>query len=218
MYMPKDLDQFRRPAGEEGRLLLNEMNEHHRGLSEWALSKVPRTGCRKILDIGCGGGMFISLLAHRYPDAHIEGIDISETSVAAAAEYNREIVNKGRCHISLGSVSELPFDAGTFDLVTAVETYFFWPDISNDIRKAASTVRNDGILLIVSETYPHPDFKERNEEFVRSFGLKLLENKDMAEIIEKCSMDVTVSTDEKKNWVTFVGRKRSDPAEPDRHI
>ena len=187
--------------------MLDDMNIHHRGLSEWALSKIPDIACRKILDIGCGGGMLISLLSGRFPDAEIFGVDISDEAVRATKELNKDLVNRGKCHISLDSVSELPFSDGVFDLVTAFETYFFWPDLDDDLRKAAGKVAENGCLVIVSETYPHPDFKEKNDETIRLYGLDLRDNDVMASMIAACGMDVTVHEVVEKNWVAFVGKK-----------
>ncbi|MDR0778631.1 MAG: methyltransferase domain-containing protein [Methanomassiliicoccaceae archaeon] len=201
-------NQYRNPEGEEGRLLLEDMNDHHFELTKWALSKLPAAECGKILDIGCGGGMLISLLAERFANAEIFGVDISEVSLAMTALVNKEIIKNGRCHISLNSVSALPFADSAFDLVTAFETYFFWPDQVNDLKKAASKVKRGGYLVVVSETYPHPAFKERNDEVVRVYGLKMIDNDVLASILEGCGMDVTVNEIEEKNWITFVAKKR----------
>jgi len=208
MHTDRGHSQFRKPVGDDGRILLEEMNRHHRELSEWALSKLPAERCGRILDIGCGGGMLISLLNDRFNNAEIFGIDISEESVAMAKIVNSKIVEEGRCHITLDSVSDIPFDDRSFDLVTAFETYFFWPDLENDIEEAASKVKSGGHMVVVSETYPHPDFKERNDEAVRLYGLNLLDNDAMKEMMDGCGMDVIVNVIEEKNWVAFVGRKR----------
>jgi SAM-dependent methyltransferase len=206
-YEERDYPHFGKPTGDDGRKLLEEMNVQHRGLSEWALTTIPGIRCRRILDIGCGGGMLISLLAEKYPGAEIFGVDISEESVAMTKRVNAGIVGSGRCRVSLNSVSALPFAAGTFDLVTAFETYFFWPDLENDIGKAASMVADGGCLIIVSELYPHPDFNERNEEAARMSGLRLRTNEDMASMIESHGLDVTVYALENKNWIAFVGKR-----------
>ena len=206
-YEERDYPQFGKPEGEDGRSLLAEMNIQHRKLSEWALTTLPELKCKKILDIGCGGGMLISLLAAKYPEAEIFGVDISGESVAMTKKVNADLVERGRCHISLNSVSGLPFSAGTFDLVTAFETYFFWPDLENDIPKAAATVAEGGCMIIVSELYPHPAFNERNDEAARLSGLRLRSNEEMAEMMRNCGLDVTVNEIEEKNWISFVGTR-----------
>lgn len=202
-----DHSQFKNPKGEDGRTLLKDMNDHHRALSEWALSNLPDICCSDILDIGCGGGMLISLLAERFPNASIHGIDISDESVRLTKETNDDLVKKGRCTVTRNSVSDLPFENGSFNLVTAFETYFFWPDISADIREATRVVSPGGYILVVSEAYPHPDFDEQNAKYTELYGLKLLKNEELKELIGKCGFDVEVIEIEEKNWVAFVGKR-----------
>jgi SAM-dependent methyltransferase len=207
MFKDSDHSLFGKPVGDEGRKLLEEMNVHHRGLSEWALSKIPDINAEMILDIGCGGGMLISLMAAKYPDSVLYGIDISDESVALTEAVNLNLVKEGRCFVSIDSISELPFASGTFDIVTAFETYFFWPDLENDIKKASAALRDGGALIIVSEMYPHPDFNERNAEAERMCNLKLRSNDEMRTIMEGCGLDVTVNVNEGKNWVAFIGTR-----------
>lgn len=202
-----DPKQFSRPTGKDGRNVLEDMNVHHRPLAEWALSVLPDIDPKTILDIGCGGGMLISILGQMYPKSKINGVDISDESITLAKEVNADIISKGKCEITLASVSDLPFNDGTFDLVTAFETYFFWPDLENDIEEASRTVRSGGHMLIVSETYPHPDFDERNAKLIVDYGLNILDNRDMAELLERNGFVVEIAEIEKSNWVAFLGKK-----------
>lgn len=199
-----DPKQFGRPTGEDGKRVLENMNIHHRELAEWALSVLPEMDPMAILDIGCGGGMLISLMGKRYGGT-IRGVDISEDAVELASSINSDLIESGRCSISKASVSSLPFKDGTFDLVTAFETYFFWPELKEDIKEAARTVGPGGILLIVSETYPHPDFKERNDRIITEYGLNIRENREIAEMMEDAGLQVEIVEIEENNWVAFIG-------------
>ena len=91
--------RYSNPQGEEGVRTLEEMNDHHRPLTEWALSFLPDVTVDSILDVGCGGGMMISILAEKYPKSMIVGMDISETSVKYAREYNRGLIESKRCGV-----------------------------------------------------------------------------------------------------------------------
>ena len=200
---------FGNPEGERGRETLEHMNEHHRPLSEWALSNLPEMSPNGILDIGCGGGMMISLLAERFPDAKIAGIDISGTSVEYAKEYNKELVSSGRCRIDVASVSDIPYSDGMFDLVVSCESYFFWPDLVHDMDEACRVIPLGGRILIVSEAYPHPDFEEVNRRHSEEYGMRLRSNDYMKALIGSFGFDVEVRTVEEKNWVIFLGKKVS---------
>ena len=50
-------------------------------------------------------------------------------------QTNKKLIEAGRAEIHQASVSKLPFPNDQFDLVTAVETQYYWPDLVNDMRE-----------------------------------------------------------------------------------
>lgn len=46
---------------------------------------------------------------------------------------------------------QLPFEAERFDLVTAFETVYFWPDLPKSFREIRRVLRPGGTLLICNE-------------------------------------------------------------------
>ena len=201
--------RYSNPQGEEGVRTLEEMNDHHRPLTEWALSFLPDVTVDSILDVGCGGGMMISILAEKYPKSMIVGMDISETSVKYAREYNRGLVDSKRCRIEKASVSEIPCEDGSFDLAVSCESYFFWPDLVRDMEEVSRVISLGGYIAIISEAYPHPDFEEINREHSEKYGMRLRTNAYMEALIGSLGFDVRAVTVEEKNWVIFVGKKVS---------
>ena len=151
----------------------------------------------------------ISLLAEKYPDASIAGIDISETSVDYAREYNRGLIDSGRCRIDKASVSRIPYRDRSFDLIVSCESYFFWPDLVRDMEEVCRVLAPGGYLAIISEAYPHPDFEAINKEHSERYGMKLRSNGYMEGLIGSFGLEVRTVTVEEKNWVTFLGRKVS---------
>lgn len=200
-------DQFRNPHGECGERLLTEMNIGHRELTEWALGNIKDIGPRTILDIGCGGGMMVSLLGEKYPDSAIVGIDISESSIAFAENVNKALIEDGRCAFRKCSVDDIPFDDENIDLAISCESYFFWPDLVHAIEEISRVVSYEGTLVIISEQYPHPDFNAINDKHCREFGMKLVSNDYMKALLETFGFEVSVITVEEKNWVEFIGKK-----------
>jgi SAM-dependent methyltransferase len=199
---------FRRPQGEQGMEVLKSMNEHHSQLTDWALSHLDDFVPSRILDIGCGGGMALFKMATLYPSSMLDGVDISEESVRFSIGTNSESVRSGRMSIREGSVSALPFPDGSFDLITAFETYFFWPDLRSDLRETVRVLAPGGALLIVSEAYPHPDFQEQNDENTRLCGLRLVENEEMLSLLRSHGLHPVAYVREELNWVAFVACKK----------
>src|SRR5438270_1484841 len=147
----KVIGQCRKPSGLFGRFVLWDMNRHHSKLTDWGLSHVPIKPNDKILDVGCGGGRTIAKLAQIASAGKVYGIDYSDDSVHAARRTNARLIDSGGAEIEQGSVSQLQFANDTFDLVTAIETHLFWPDLPNDFREIFRVLKAGGALLIVAE-------------------------------------------------------------------
>src|SRR6516225_7678745 len=105
------------------------MNVRHSGVTDWGLKHLPLEKGSTILDIGCGGGRAIAKMAAVAGDGKVYGIDYSAASVAAARSANAPGIEAGRVDIQQASVSHLSFPDGTFDVVTAVETHYYWPNL-----------------------------------------------------------------------------------------
>jgi len=141
-------DQFRKPDGWLGRFILWRMNRGHSNLTDWGLAHISIKESDTILDVGCGGGRTAGKLAARASLGKVYGIDYSPESVAASRKTNARWIAMGRVEIRQGTVSQLPFPDGAFDLVTAVETQYFWPDLAADMREVFRVLKPGGRLAV----------------------------------------------------------------------
>ena len=138
------------PKGKMGRAMLKFMNLCHAPLTNWGLSLVDIQDGWTMLDIGCGGGATLQRLLKRSKNAQVYGIDISEESVAKAINVNADVIDK-QVFVQLGSAAELPYDDGTFDLVTAVETVYFWPNLPRCLQEVRRVLKPGGHFAIMVE-------------------------------------------------------------------
>ena len=83
----------------------------------------------------------------------IDGIDYASGSVAASRAKNAKLIEEGRVAIQQASVSRLPFAENRFDLVTAVETQYYWPDLLKDMQEILRVMKLGGALVIIAESY-----------------------------------------------------------------
>ena len=124
----------RKPVGELGDKLLDRMNESHESLAQWGVSHLDIEKDDVILDIGCGGGVNVERFL-KMTENKVYGLDYSEVAVEKSTKLNQAAIDEERCEIIQGSVSELPFEDNTFDIVTGFETVYFWPDFVNDSKE-----------------------------------------------------------------------------------
>jgi SAM-dependent methyltransferase len=186
--MPYVLMQVRKPTRWVGRFFLWFMNRSHSGLTDWGLTHVPIEKDFTILDVGCGGGRTIQRLAAIATEGRVVGIDYSAGSVEASRATNAEKIREGLVEISQASVSQLPFPDAMFDLVTAVETHYYWPDLLADLKEVLRVVKPRGVVIVIAEAY-------------RGGGwLDLVQRPAMALLRAKY-----LSADEHREWFTSAG-------------
>ena len=142
--------QCARPEGFLGRVRLRFMNFGHAPLTNWGLSLVEIHDGWTMLDIGCGGGATLKRLLKRSKGAQVYGIDISEESVAKARKVNANVLDR-QVFVTQGSAEKLPYEDNKFDLVTAVETVYFWPDLPNCLKEVRRVVKPGGCFAIMVE-------------------------------------------------------------------
>ncbi|HLW35137.1 MAG TPA: class I SAM-dependent methyltransferase [Chthoniobacterales bacterium] len=208
----KMIAQCRKPSGLFGRLTLWEMNRHHSKLTDWGLSHVKIKKTDTILDVGCGGGRTINKLAAMASDGKVHGIDYSEESVTAAHRANTRWIDIGRVRIREGTVSQLDFADNTFDLVTAIETHLFWPDLPSDLREIYRVLRPLGTLLIVAEIYKGGRHLEgvRKQIFEKHLAanMNLLTADEHSDLFTTAGfVDVQIFEELKKGWICALGTK-----------
>ena len=126
------------------------MNYTHAPLTNWGLKLVNVQDGWTMLDVGCGGGFTIRRLLKRSKDAQVYGIDISEESVTKARQVNAEVLDK-QVYVMQGSAEQLPYNDKMFDLVTAVETVYFWPNLPDCLQEVRRVLKPGGKFAIMVE-------------------------------------------------------------------
>jgi SAM-dependent methyltransferase len=97
----------------------------------------------RILDVGCGTGANLLMLSE-YGDA--EGVDVSEDALAFCHERGLE-------QVKLGAAEALPYDDGTFDLVTALDVVEHLDDDLAGLREMRRVLRPGGRVLLFVPTF-----------------------------------------------------------------
>lgn len=150
-----------RPTGGLGVAVGHAMSLQHYTLTAWCHRLLAPAADADVLDVGCGSGNALRLLGRRCSGL-LAGVDPSPTMVemtrrANAGAGRREKSRgarsdgEGRLRVRLGSATALPFDDDSFDVVTAIETLYFWPAPEEGLREALRVLRPGGQLAIALE-------------------------------------------------------------------
>jgi SAM-dependent methyltransferase len=113
---------------------------------EDALSRVGLEPGRRVLDVGCGVGSFLSLVTDR--GARAFGLDASEALLDVARSRLAD------ADLRVGDMEAMPYDDDTFDLVTGFNSFFFANDIVVALREAGR-VAKPGAPIVIQVWGPH---------------------------------------------------------------
>ena len=193
--------QCARPEGALGRVMLSFMNYTHAPLTNWGLKLVDVQDGWTMLDVGCGGGFTIRRLLKRSKDAQVYGIDISEESVAKAKKVNAEVLDK-QVFITQGSAEKLPYEDKKFDLVTAVETVYFWPNLPNCLQEVRRVLKPGGKFAILVEVV---DSDSKWTSVVE--GMTAYSPEDLKKLLDDASFTQTEIYRKKPTYATILGVK-----------
>jgi ubiquinone/menaquinone biosynthesis C-methylase UbiE len=101
----------------------------------------------RVLDIACGNGTLLSLLAGKFGIAGF-GADISEKMIEnARLKYPEMIFETAGCE-------KLPFDDRSFDILTVCAAYHHFPDVKSFAAEAYRLLKTGGCLYIADVYYP----------------------------------------------------------------
>jgi SAM-dependent methyltransferase len=202
------MDQFRCPKGAQGMIVAEFMNKIHSTLSTWGLRYAKIEPEYVILDVGCGGGKNISRLAKKANGGKVYGLDYSPDMVEFSKGENRKLIEQGKVEVVEGSVENMKFPDNSFDLVTAVETYYFWRNIPKAILEIKRVLKPTGKLLIISEMIIDGDYEVKNADMIKKAHVRLLPSEEIQSMLQFAGFaEVKAFRKNKSAWNAILAEK-----------
>ena len=198
----------RKPNGWMGKLMVNGMNQGHAAVSDWGLSyfpDVPGAAHSMLADFGCGGGRNTAELLKRFPEARVTALDYSKVACDKTKQFNRNEVQAGRCNVVQGDVSRLPFEAATFDVITAFETVYFWPELAQNFREVYRVLKPGGVFFICNEANGETTKDDKWTQIID--GMTIYTDTALKEYLEQAGFCKIQNHKNKKGWLCITAQK-----------
>jgi ubiquinone/menaquinone biosynthesis C-methylase UbiE len=202
--------QVRKPSSVFGRAVAAAMNESHSKMTDWGLQHIAIEKQFTILDVGCGGGRTIRKHAEAAPDGMVYGVDYVAGSIAASRSENQKAIAEGRVEIQQASVSQLPFPDAEFDLVSAVETIYYWPDPAKDLQEVLRVLKPGSRVIVICETYiggRWSTLKAPAMKLIRAKNFTVDEYKQL--LTAAGFIEVQVVVQPSRGWICAIGKRPS---------
>ena len=115
----------------------------------------------RVVDIGCGNGKIAEYLSDT-TGAHVTGVDYVPLAVAQAISRTR--VKSDRLQFLTGNLDTLELPAGSFDVVTSIDSIFFGRSLEDTLSRLTALLATGGRMGILSASDHDPA--------LRSLGLE----------------------------------------------
>lgn len=160
--------QLQNPQGLGGRLTGRFMRVVNRAPNRLAVDALDLGAGDTALDLGCGPGHAIVLMAAQAATVH--GIDQSATMIEQAGHANRAAVLEGRVVLKNGSFNRLPYPDASFDKILASNVMYFWANIPKVLGEVQRVLKPGGRLAIyVTDAQTMKNWKFASPETHRLF-------------------------------------------------
>ena len=208
MKYHKLVENAEKPDGFWGKLMIRSMNKGHSELTDWALCHVNIKSGDYVLDVGCGGGKTVGKLSNMVGNGKVYGIDYSDLCIKKAEKLNHKNVLCGKVKLQKATVSALPFDSEKFDLVTAVETYYFWPDKLNDLREIWRVIKPGGRIMLVFEMLKDKNDPEKWSKVEERLNIEAVSREDIDAMLERAGfLSIRTYVKSGTTWLCAVAVK-----------
>lgn len=99
-----------------------------------------------VLDVGCGRGRALAVLAREFPRSRFHGLDLSAEAIDHLREEHADLPAL-QGHVGDASALPAPWDAESFDLVTTFDAIHDQADPAAVVRGIREVLRPDGVYL-----------------------------------------------------------------------
>ncbi len=150
----------------------------------------------RVLEVGCGHGLFSGYLARRAPGLEVLGVDIDAQKIAVAAAA--EPLDGGRLRFAVGASGSVP--DGPWDAVVLVDVLYLLDEAGQRaLLKSCAAVLAPGGVLVVKDMATRPRWKARWNALQEALSVRVLG------ITAGSPEFAFVDPDERARWLVAAG-------------
>ena len=114
---------------------------------------------------------------------------------------NAKVLGK-QVFVTQGSAEKLPYEEGKFDLVTAVETVYFWPNLPDCLQEVRRVLKSGGKFAILVEVV---DSDSKWTSVVE--GMTAYTPEDLKKLLDDAGFTQSEIHRKKPTYATIIGVK-----------
>ena len=138
--------QLSNPSGIGGKLICSVMNVQNIPLYNETTRLLALSNTDNVLDIGCGNGYVLNMLANEYGCRFI-GIDISESIIENASRRCNRFVKSNKLAFYCQNADSMSFADNSFSKVYTINTIYFWENLNKTMQEIWRVLKSNGVFI-----------------------------------------------------------------------
>jgi SAM-dependent methyltransferase len=138
----------------------------------WAVETLAVRPDARVLEIGCGHGHAVTLVADRLTGGRIVGIDRSPKAIATAEARYRALIDAGKAAFHAIALADARFDDLRFDTVFAINVNAFWLRPERELPSVRRLLAPGGSLFL----FLQPPSEQRTRAFASAMPRHLADH------------------------------------------
>jgi len=122
----------------------------------------------RLLELGCGGGVAVSLVCERLGGGTITAVDRSPLQIERATRRNAAHVAGGKARFLVGDLESLAFAPRSFDTIFAINVNHFWTQPESTVPDRLARLLEPGGRLVLFFETPSPARDSSIEAILRT--------------------------------------------------
>jgi ubiquinone/menaquinone biosynthesis C-methylase UbiE len=190
-------EQAKKPSGLFGRIVMpvvfDRGNAFLNGFVNALIAVKPND---RLLEIGCGTGKLIKIMAKKIDEGTITGIDFSPTMVKIAKRRNKTSIASGTVDIIRANFDDISYTKGIFSKVCSVNTLYFWKNPEKTVKKVFDLLNSGGQFFVAFE-----DIKQLEKRKLSDDVFQLYPSTDVKSLLKTAgfSNGVYIESSKKRN-------------------
>ncbi len=172
------------------------------------LEELKKIAWHNILDVGCGTGPTLELLAKEFPEREFNGLDLTPKMIEVAKA--KKLPNS---NFVVGDSENMPFESSSFDALICANSFHHYPNPERFLAEAERVLRPGGYLIL--RDYTSNNFfvwvaNHLEMPLANLFGhgdVRLSSLKEVAEMCQKAGLKVLKLERQRKFRLHLVAQK-----------
>ena len=152
--------------------MLGQLNHWNREMNRQSLATMEIKGSERVLELGCGGGALLGMIADRISTGKVIGIDWSPLALRYCKYKLKRFITQGKLDLICQDAVQIPLPADSIDCICTVNTVYFWDQPEAVFAECARVLKRGGRIVLCNAVLSELSAEDYPPEYFTSHAVE----------------------------------------------